>query len=91
MRRTASIISFVVALALIAMAASSWRLNHERRYNEYLVEYIGFDASDALARRIAEDRAQEQTERFEAIGGAVFLVAGLALWGKKPNPTPAAK
>lgn len=88
--KAAAILSFLVALILGGTSFSGW-YDDQRDRPAYLRELShDFDRrnSAAMDQYIAEARGKEHTQALEAIGGAVFLIAGLALWSKRPQPSP---
>jgi hypothetical protein len=84
--RAAAILSFFVALILIGTALSGW-YDEEQGSSEHISEeFRQLERRDytALDQSIAQSREREHVQALEAIGGVMFLIAGLVLWSKRP-------
>lgn len=90
MKRTAAVISFLAAFVLLAIAISNWASDQTASKERMDSEFRDLSRHDyaSLDQEIAEHHEAEQTEALEAFGGAVFLIAGFALWSRKRESRP---
>lgn len=85
MRRTAAILSFLMAVVLFAIVITGL-VNDSKASSERLdAGFRDLERHDyaAIDRRGEEIRAEGQAEALEGIGGAIFLIAGFALWPRR--------
>lgn len=82
MKIPAAILSLIVALVLLGMAFTAWRddaLNSANRTSEEF-QLLHDGSNDVFQQDIADDQARHNTEGIEAVVGAAFLIAGIALF-----------
>ena len=85
MKRTGSVLSFVIGLGLLAAAGSSAidRMNDApgRITAEFAAIHTGgFD------RMMQDGEDEKNTQAIEGLAGAAFMIAGFALWSSKKEP-----